>query len=145
VDGGGRQRGQGGVEPPPGVEVVDTGGAWWWVEPDGLAGHRNHADLVTEQHVRDGLRALRALSGGRRVPLVAETGPLGGSERGARDALAGPEAVATIAAMGVVVRTPVARALMNLFVRLSRPPYPIRVFATAAEARAWLLREHPPS
>lgn len=145
MDGGSGAVASGSVGPPPGVPVVDTGGAWWWLEPSGVAGHRNYAELVTEHHVRDGLRALRELSGGCRVPLLAEAGPLGGSERGARDVLAGPEAVATITAMGVVVRTPVARAVMRLFVRLARPPYPIAVFATADEARAWLLREHPPA
>jgi hypothetical protein len=39
--------------------------------------------------------------------------------------------------MAVVARSPVARTLMKFFTRLSSPPFPVAVFATANEARGW--------
>jgi hypothetical protein len=73
------------------------------------------------------------------VALVAEAGPFGGSEREARDLLAGSEAAAVYSAMAVVVSSPVARTLMNFFVRFAGPPYPVRVFTAPSEAVAWAV------
>ena len=51
--------------------------------------------------------------------------------------LAGPEAAETYLAMAVLVRSPVARVIMNFFARFSAPPFPVRVFTDVDEARAW--------
>jgi hypothetical protein len=123
--------------PPEGAHIVDTGVAQWWIE-DGVVCTRNYtAGTVTADHVRAGFAAAKQLSGGRRCPMVAETGRLDGSTREARDALAGKEAAAVYLGMAVLVDSPVARTLMNLFVRVSPPPFEVRVFTAADEARAW--------
>jgi hypothetical protein len=125
------------LHPPAGARIIDTGAARWWLDPSGVVCNHSYADHVTSQNIRDGLRAALELSGGRRAPLVAEAGPLGGSDREARDLLVGPEATAAYSAMAVVVRSPVARTLMNFFVRFSKPPFPVQVFTSPSEALAW--------
>jgi hypothetical protein len=125
------------LRPAAGARVIDTGAARWWLDPSGVVCNHSYADHVSAQHIRDGLRAAVELSGGRRIPLVAEAGPFGGSDREARDLLAGPEAAAVYTAMAVVVRSPVARTLMNFFVRFARPPFPVQVFTSPSEAIAW--------
>gem|GEM_PF-645524 len=122
---------------PEGARIIDTGVARWWIE-DGVVFTQNYtAGGVTAGHVRAGFAAALQLSGGRRCALVAETGPLDGSTREARDLLSGPEAAEVYRGMGVLVTSPVARTLMNLFVRVAPPPFEVRVFTSADEARAW--------
>lgn len=123
--------------PPEGARVIDTGAARWWSEGAYLCNQSYVDGRVTVEHLRAGFEAARELSGGARVPLIAEAGPMTGATRDARDALAGPEAAARFRAMAVIVGSPVTRTLMNLFVRLSSPPFPVRMFSDPTEARAW--------
>jgi hypothetical protein len=123
--------------PPEGARIIDTGAARWWIE-DGVIFNQSYiAGSVTGDHIRAGFAASRELGGGRRRPLLAEAGPLADSTREARDLLAGPEAAAVFSGMGVLVDSPVARTIMNLFIRVSSPPFEVRMFTSADEARAW--------
>jgi hypothetical protein len=47
--------------------------------------------------------------------------------------------------MAVVARSPVARTLMKFFTRLSAPPFPVEVFASADAARGWALGHRSPT
>jgi len=123
--------------PPEGARIIDTGAARWWIDDGIVFNQSSVAGSVTAGHIRAGFEATKQLSGGRRCPLVAEAGPLADSTREARDLLAGPEAAAVYCAMGVLVNSPVARTIMNLFVRISSPPFEVRVFTSADEARDW--------
>ena len=123
--------------PGEGTDVIDTGVARWWVE-DGVLCSQNYADeTITEAHVRAGFAAARTLSAGRPAPLIAEGAHQTLATREARELLAGAEAMAHYTAMAVVARSPVARTLMQFFTRLTAPRFPVSVFATAEEARAW--------
>ena len=129
------------VVPPPGARVVDTGAARWWSEGEGLVCNQSYVATVTAEHLRAGFRVAREMGEGRKVALVAESGPLSQATRESRVVLAGPESAAVFAAMAVVVRSPVARAIMNFFVRLSSPPFPLRMFTSPDDARAWARSE----
>jgi len=126
--------------PPVGAAIVDSGGARWWFEDGVLFNQSYIAGAVTGEHIRAGFAAARSLTGGRRAPLLAEAGPLQESTREARDLLASAEAAEIYTVMGVLVRSVVARTIMNLFVRLASPPFEVRVFSDAASARAWALQ-----
>lgn len=127
--------------PPTGAHIVDSGAARWWAEAGGLVCNQSYVRHVTVEHLRAGFQAARALADGRRVALVAESGPLSETTREARQELAGAEAASVFCAMAVLVRSPVARTIMNFFVRFSSPPFPVRVFSTASDARAWAARQ----
>lgn len=129
------------VVPPPGARVVDTGAARWWSEGGGLVCNQSYVATVTAEHLRSGFQVAREMGEGEKVVLVAESGPLSQATRESRALLAGPESAAVFAAMAVVVRSPVARAIMNFFVRLSSPPFPLRMFTSADDARAWARAE----
>jgi len=124
--------------PPPGARIIDTGAARWWIE-DGIVCSQTYLPgSVTVEQVRAGFEAARQLGGGQRCPLLAEAGAqANGSTRDARDLLAGPEGAAAYRGMGVMVGSPVARTLMNLFIRISPPPFEVRVFTSADAARTW--------
>lgn len=125
------------LEPPSGADVRDSGAALWWWCGDGIVCNQAYERRVTTEHLRAGFAICRELGGGEPVVLVSEAGPLGETTREARDLLAGPEAAAIYRAMAVVVRSPVARAIMSFFVRFSSPPFPVRVFNDVQEALDW--------
>ena len=125
------------LTPPSGVDPTDSGAALWWRHADGIVCNRSYAARVTPEHLRKGFAISRELGHGRKVVLVSEAGPLAGTSREARDLLAGPEACATYLAMAVLVRSPVARTIMNFFMRFSSPPFEVRIFTHPPDAIAW--------
>lgn len=130
--------------PGEGAEVIDTGVARWWIE-GGVLCSQNYADTtITADHVRAGFAAAVRLSGARAAPLIAEGAHQTLATHEARALLAGPEAAAHYTAMAVVARSPVARTLMKFFTRLSSPPFPVAVCATADEARGWARGHRSP-
>ncbi|MFO0713038.1 MAG: hypothetical protein U0353_24500 [Sandaracinus sp.] len=124
------------LAPPEGARIIDTGAARWWSEGDWVC-NQSYVEGVTAEQIRAGMRAALELSGGRKVPLLAESGPMSRSTREAREVLAGPEAAAVFSAFGFVVRSPVARTIISLFVRISGPSVPVKMFGDADSARAW--------
>jgi len=126
-------------QPTPGTRVIETGGARWWRKGD-LIFNQAYAELVTGDHIRDGPRCSLELAAGRRIPTVSEAGPLSGATREARELLAGP-AGAEALAIAVLVASPVARVVINVFMRLMSPRIPVRLFGDVAAARAWALEQ----
>lgn len=51
--------------------------------------------------------------------------------------------VERVAGCGIVATNPVGRMVGNFFIRLTRPPYPTRLFSGRDEAAAWLLEQVP--
>ena len=110
-----------------------------WLRPDGIV------QLVwvprTTALLEDATAALEAmaqLTGGRRRPLLVDmrdTGPqdrLGRAEWTSRTDLS--------SAVALIVGTPLSRMAGNLFINMSRPPTPTRLFDTEASAVAWLQK-----
>ena len=127
-----------GMEPPPGVTVIDTRAARFWRDDDGIVYNQNLVDgVVGQQELSRGLAAVRELTGGHPAVLIAYGGSMSAATREAREYMAGPEADATIAAMGVIVTSPVVRVIMTFFLRWSSPPYETRLHASIDEARLW--------
>ena len=124
------------LRPPPGARIVDTGRARWWRDGD-LIFNQSYAEEVTAAQIRAGLKGALELAEGRRLPLVAESGPLSGATHEARAVLAGSEAAEALAAMAVLVGSPVARMVMNVFTGLMSPRLSVRLFTDVAAARAW--------
>lgn len=127
------------LSPPLGAEIVETPMSRWWLESGVLCCQRTGSTLVTADDVRAGFRVAFSLTGGRKAPLIAEARHATASTREARDVLA-TEAANVYLALAVVVGSPVARTLMNFFLRFSSPAYPARCFNSATEARVWAGR-----
>jgi hypothetical protein len=124
--------------PEPGARVLDTGLVRFWRGSDGVIYDETYMEgRVEGEHMRKGLDAIAELGGGRPHPLLACADRMGSASKEARDLLAGPEAAKLISAMAVIVTSPVARLVLNFFMRVSAPPYPLRLFATLPEAQAW--------
>jgi hypothetical protein len=82
------------------------------------------------------LEAMAQLTGGRRSPLMVDMRDAGPQARPARLEFARRGDL--VSAVGLVVGTPLSRMAGNLFIRMTKPPFPTRLFGKEASAVAWL-------
>ena len=80
--------------------------------------------------------AARSLVNGRRYLVLADMRQLKSVEREARAYYARPESMALAAA--ILIRSPVERTMVNFWLTLNKPRFPVRFFTSEAEAVAWL-------
>jgi hypothetical protein len=110
-----------------------------WLRPDGIV------QVVwvprTAPFLEDAIAALDALAqltGGLRSPLMVDMRDTGPQDRPTRAAWARRSDLSS--AVGLIVRTPLSRMMGNLFLRMNKPKFPVRLFDDEASAVAWLKR-----
>jgi hypothetical protein len=110
-----------------------------WLRPDGIV------QLVwvprTTAVLEDAaatLEAMAQLTGGRRSPLLVDIRDTGPQARPARLEFARRGDL--VSAVALIVGTPLSRMAGNLFINMSRPPTPTRLFHNEASAVAWLQK-----
>jgi hypothetical protein len=88
-------------------------------------------------------RAVASLAGGRRVAMLLDTRASRGLDREARLYYVRPEAAQELAALAMLIDSQMGRVFGNFFMRVNRPPFPLRLFNAEAEAIAWLKGQAP--
>ena len=123
----------------PDSEQVKTPVGTMWLDGNGLLWHKLDAGIVVEVEHAAGVRqATAALTGGRPTRAVVDISEVEFASRAARDAFAQPVDDSNEVATAVVVGSSVARALGTLFLKLSRPSRPVRLFLDVDEAAQWV-------
>ena len=109
-----------------------------WLRPDGIVQmawlNRAASDL---EDATAAISAMNELTGGRRSPLLVDLHDGGQQTRPARLEFARRDDL--VSAVALIVSTPLGRIMGNFYIRVSRPPYPVRLFDDEASALAWLL------
>lgn len=122
------------------VRDVEVGPTVIRFHPDGIVEYLyGHAE-VTEEVAREVIaRATEAMSPVRPALSLVQLARVRSVTRGARTFFASsPENMAVASKVAMVGASPIARVIGNFFLGLNRPPVPVRLFATDAEAIAWL-------
>ena len=94
-----------------------------------------------EETLADAMENVRAggeLLGVQRRPVLDDSRRIKSVERDARAYYAGPEATRMVSAAAVLIGSPIQRIILNFFVMLNKPPFPVRFFTSEAEAVVWL-------
>lgn len=111
--------------------------------PGGIIVQEIHSSSTqTLADARENVQAFNTLAAGRKHACMVDMRVPYQMERSVREYYASPEATALCSAIAMVVRSPVARIIGNLFLAMNRPPVPVRMFTDDAEAVAWLRRLH---
>jgi hypothetical protein len=127
-----------GMAPEPGARVIDSGLLRTWRDHDGIIYSQNLVDgVVDRSHLESAFDGIGELTQGRRAVIVAYGSMVTAVTREAREYMVGPAAEATIAAVGVVITSPVVRIVMTFFMRLSSPPYAVKFLSSVEEGRTW--------
>jgi hypothetical protein len=120
-------------------QVIDTGTVRFTIRPDGIVyGVALPERQQTVEDARVNLAACRDLAGHGDAPLLIDVRNTGTLSREARKIYTGEEGARTISALGFVADSAFGRVAGNLFIRLARTRFPVRLFATEEEALRWL-------
>ncbi len=108
-----------------------------WLRPDGIIQQvwQSPAPIGLVDAVAS-IDAMKALAGGQRRPLMVDMHAAGAVDRSARMEYARRGDL--VAAIGLIVNTPLSRMSGNFVVAMSKPTTPTRLFDDEASAVAWL-------
>jgi len=130
-----------GEEPgEPGAEAIETRTARLWIGSDGILKSviKEGTDEVLED-AKANMEAGLRLAAGREMPMLVDMTGMRSITRPARRYYADPGPDIRYAkAIALVGGSPVSRAIGNFAIGLSKPKSPLKMFATEAEAVAWL-------
>ena len=96
----------------------------------------------TLDDARENIECARKLSKGRRVPLLLDIRKTGTLSREARTFYAGEEGAQTVRGLAMVADSAFTRVVGNLFIRLAKANFPVRLFASTDAATVWLRGIH---
>ena len=77
-------------------------------------------------------------TGGEECVLLIKNQNLTSMSKDARDYLGSSEGVLGLIAIAILTETILKEFLINFFLRVSRPPFPTRMFKDESKAKAWL-------
>jgi len=108
-----------------------------WLRPDGIVEIRwVPKTTALLEDATAALEALAQLAGGRRSRLLVDMRDTGSQDRPTRAEWARRGDL--LSAVALIVGTPLSRLVGNLFINMSRPSTPTRLFDDEASAVVWL-------
>jgi hypothetical protein len=121
-------------------EVRTTSVSTLWLDDDDIL-HVEYLPgaTLTVEDAREQLKAAIDLAGDRPLRVLTDMrGEVRTGDRAVRAELSGPESAARTRALAMLVDSAAARALVNFYMAVTRPPFPTRMFTSQDEALAWL-------
>lgn len=120
-------------------EPIRTPVGMMWIDEAGLLRHRlDDGVTVKEEHAVGIREAVREVSDGAPIRAVVDISGVQFADRHARDAMASALDDSNEVATAVIVGSPASRALGTLFLKLSRPARPVKLFLDDEEAARWV-------
>ncbi|EDM75635.1 hypothetical protein PPSIR1_13360 [Plesiocystis pacifica SIR-1] len=122
------------------TESITTRTSVYSVRPDGIVVQRNLSDVTqTVEDARENVAAFNRIADGRKRLLIVDARAFHSQESGVRDVYASEEAMrCTVAAAILTNMSGPGRVLANLFISLSAPKAPTRLFTNEESAVTWL-------
>jgi hypothetical protein len=77
---------------------------------------------------------------GRKVPVLADATDIGPRSNEVRAYYASADAALLIKAFAIIENSLATRMLGNMYIRVAKPPFPVKLFRRREEAREWLLQ-----
>jgi len=118
--------------------VIKTETANIWLDEKGIAWIENHVPAVTKADIQANHQAVWEISGHTKRPVINLIEGITMVDKEARDYGAGEESQKIISAMALVAKHTLTVFLANLFISVSRPPFPTKMFSSQAAALDWL-------
>ncbi len=110
-----------------------------WLDDAGLLWHRLDEGVTVRVEHAAGIReAIQVVSDAAPVRAVVDISGVQFADRAARDAIASSIDDSDEVATAVIVGSAISRAMGTLFLKLSRPVRPVRLFLGKEEAAKWV-------
>ena len=94
--------------------------------------------VQSREDAEENLAVAHRLTGGARVPLLLDIRGTGTLSREARELYSSEAGARVITALAFIADSAFTRVVGNLFIRLARTRYPVRLFSEESEAESWL-------
>jgi hypothetical protein len=106
---------------------------------DGIVRYTISADAdETLDGAREVIAATTKITKGKKCPVLADLRRVRSISREARQYYAGEESAQAVAAVALLVGSPISRMSGNFFLALNKPSFPVRLFTLESEAIEWL-------
>ena len=132
------------LQPPKGARVIDVGGGRVW-RVDGVVFEVIDCPSIELSDIRGFEEAVIELTGGAPGLILADIRKIRWASAEARAYAAGDSMREIVAAHALLVGSPVTRMIGSFFVRVSSPPFPVRLFTASDEATTWLRGRAAPA
>jgi hypothetical protein len=120
-------------------EPIRTPVGMMWIDEAGLLWHRlDFRVTVRMEHVAGIHEAMQKLANGSPVRAVVDISGVQFADREARDAFARPIDDSSEVATALIVQSAISRAMGTLFLKLSRPSRPVKLFLDEDEVARWV-------
>lgn len=106
---------------------------------DGIIHSTGRDDLVESiEDAHEQIEAVKRLSPGKACPLLADARRLKKVSKEAREFYASMETGKHCSAVAIMTESKVSQVLVNFFMKINKPVYPMKMFTNEADALKWL-------
>ena len=120
-------------------EPIRTPVGMMWIDEAGLLRHRLDEGITVKAEHAAGIReAVREVADSAPIRAVVDISGVQFADRHARDAIAASLDDSNEVATAVIVGSPISRTLGTLFLKLSRPKRPVKLFLDEEEGARWV-------
>jgi hypothetical protein len=125
-------------------QTFDTHSGKLEVREDGILHARTDSGaVVTLEDAKNSLSSLPALHGHGKQLLMVDLRGMNSMSREAREFYAGEEVATVLAAIALIVGSPISRMIGSFFLGFNRPRIPLRLFTSEEHAVQWLKKHAP--
>ncbi len=126
------------MTPPPNVKVYDWSTSIFWFDEDGiLHSVSKSTNRVSIEEAKSQIEEFKKMVGDKKVCFLADATNSSETTKEVRD-YAASEFPKLFKALAIISSSPLGKMLGNLFFKLKKQPYPVRMFNNENEAREWL-------
>lgn len=110
-----------------------------WIEDDGIIRTVvSPGTIIDVKKIRAIIGSFRQLSGHDGNRILFDMAGVKTTDKETRDFGLSEEAVKTLKAAALIALSPVAKMIGNIFIKLTKPPYPTKLFTDKEKALTWL-------
>jgi hypothetical protein len=127
--------------PETSSEIFHTRTARIYMGADGIVRMKLLRDVqIMWQDAVENLAAIERLCGDQKRPCLGDIRAVGSADMHSRQYVTDPKHARYLAVMAILADSPFTQTLVNMILRVNRPPFPARMFTREAEAIAWLQK-----
>ena len=122
------------------MEVIETRTSRIWLGEDGIVRHvliLDNAVLTRADH-EENVVAIARVSGGTKRPQLINIHKVKWADRESRQYGASEAVAEVVAALAILISSPVGTMIGNFWLKISKPSYPSKLFTSEAQAIDWL-------
>ena len=128
------------MEPPKNAEVIDWETSTMWFDKDGvLYSISKKVPPQTMEQVKQSLEDFKKIIGNKKISMIIDVTNTGESTKETRD-FAAVEFPKFVKAIAMISKSPLGKMLANLFFKVKKQPYPVKMFNDEREAKEWIMQ-----